>query len=249
MPASSILSTFCIVLTSFIVGLIFLPHLARKMLLRKYRQITERDPELEKMSELGMIPYLDKHVRACREPIPCPWRILSACVSACAACVLASWSAHAILAVYSWLVICFCIVLSLIDAKARILPYEMTAALIPIGICLQTLLIYEGIATIIQTLAGTALYCLILLGTAGIVQVVTKRPALGQGDIRATPGFAMLCAASPFEALAATTVSMGISFIIFRIKRIESLADSAPFGPFLAIGAAVALIICATAPV
>lgn len=232
-----------------VAGLTLLPFCAHRMLVHKYRQIAESEPELQRMSELGMVPQLGNRVQAWREPLPYSWRILCACATAGMAGVLAACSPSAVVSAYSWLAFCFCVVLALIDARASILPYEMTVALVPIGACFQALLITEGITTIGQTLTGAGLYCLVLLGAAGIAQFVTKKPALGHGDIRATPGFALLCAAAPFEALAATTVSMGGAFIVFRVLKAESLADSAPFGPFLTIGAATAMLANAIAPV
>ena len=43
-------------------------------------------------------------------------------------------------------------------------------------------------------------------------------------------------------------MSIGIAFSIFRLCKAESLAESAPFGPFLTLGAAVAMIACLASP-
>ena len=248
MPASSILIASVIMCAAFAVGVFLLPHCAQRMLIRKFRQISDCEPELEKMSELGMIPYLEGRVRTYCEPLPYAWRVLSACASALAAGILAIWSPHAPAALFTWLSLCFCAVMALVDARARILPYEMTVALVPIALCFQTLQISAGIITIARVVEGAALYCIVLFGSAGIAQTATKKPALGHGDIRAAPGFALLCAAFPFEALATTALSIAIAFSIFRLCKAESLAESAPFGPFLTLGAAVAMIACTVAP-
>ena len=187
-------------------------------------------------------------MRTLCEPLPYAWRVLCACACALMAGILAVWSSHAPTALFAWLALCFCIVMALVDARARILPYEMTIALIPIALCFQALLISTGAITLARAIEGAAFYCLVLLGSAGIAQAVTKKPALGQGDIRAVPGFALLCAASPFEALVTTAMSIGIAFSIFRLCKAESLAESAPFGPFLTLGAAVAMIACLASP-
>lgn len=248
MSVSSILATSAIMCAAFAIGLLLLPFLAHRMLERKYRQITDLEPEFQRMSELGMIPHLGSRVRSYCEPLPYSWRVLCACASALMAGLLAIWSVSILLALFSCLSLCFCIIMALVDARARILPYEMTIALIPIGICFQALLISAGSTTLTRTVVGASLYSLILLGSACIAQTVTKKPALGQGDIRATPGFALLCAAYPFEALAATALSLGAAFIVFRFGKIESLTESVPFGPFLTIGAAVAMIASSTLP-
>lgn len=218
------------------------------MLIRKYRQVADCEPELEKLSELGMIPHIGGSMRAFCEPLPYAWRVLCACACALAAGILAVWSSHAPTALFAWLALCFCIVMALVDARARILPYEMTIALVPIALCLQALLISTGTITIARAIEGAVFYCLVLLGSGGIAQTITKKPALGHGDIRTTPGFAILCAASPFEALSVTALSIGLAFLVFRFRKTASLTESLPFGPFLTIGAAVAMLICAMAP-
>jgi prepilin signal peptidase PulO-like enzyme (type II secretory pathway) len=248
MPALSVLTISAIVCAAFVTGLLLLPFLAHRMLIRKYRQVADCEPELEKMSELGMIPHTKGSMRTFCDPLPYAWRVLCACASALMAGVFALWSSHAFAALFAWLALCFCIVMSLVDARARILPYEMTITLIPIALCFQALLVSAGFVTIARVIEGAALYCLVLFGSAGIAQAATKKPALGQGDIRAVPGFALLCAASPFEALATAAMSIGVAFIIFRLCNAESLSESAPFGPFLTLGAAVAMISCMASP-
>ena len=95
MPALSVLTISAIVCAAFVTGLLLLPFLAHRMLIRKYRQVADCEPKLEKMSELGMIPHTKGSMRTFCDPLPYIWRVLCACASALMAGVFALWSSHA----------------------------------------------------------------------------------------------------------------------------------------------------------
>lgn len=134
-------------------------------------------------------------------------------------------------------------VMALTDAKCHILPFEMSYALIPLGLLCQVTYVLEGLSTPAASAIGALVYALIIFGSSGIVGLITKKKALGAGDKRSTPGLALVCAAAPFPALvgaAATTLLVPVARMLLRSKGVFTM--STPFGPHLAVGCALGLI-------
>lgn len=147
---------------------------------------------------------------------------------------------YAILCVIALVVIS---IMALTDTKAHILPFELSFALIPIGMACQIAGIWCGYSTLTSSLIGGVVYAVIIFGSAAITSRVTKRKAMGMGDVRSTPGLALICAAAPIPALiasAATTLIVPFARFIMRQKGV--LTMSTPFGPHLAAGVACGLI-------
>ena len=134
-------------------------------------------------------------------------------------------------------------IMALTDSKCHILPFELSYALVPLGIICQMAYVLEGHSTPVSSIAGAITYMLIMFGSGAIVSKFAKRKALGAGDLRSTPGLALVCAAAPFPALvgaAATTLLIPIARTLLRSKGV--LTMSTPFGPHLAVGCALGLI-------
>lgn len=133
--------------------------------------------------------------------------------------------------------------MALTDAKCHILPFELSYALIPLGLACQVAYVFAELSTPAASIIGALVYAVIIFGSSAIVSKITKRKALGAGDKRSTPGLALVCAAAPFPALvgaAATTLLVPFARMVMRSRGVFTM--STPFGPHLAVGCALGLI-------
>lgn len=134
-------------------------------------------------------------------------------------------------------------VMALTDAKCHIIPFELSYALVPLGLVCQAAYAFAGLTTPAASAIGALVYMLVIFGSSAIVSKITKRKALGAGDTRSTPGLSLVCAAAPLPALAgaaATTLLVPVARLLLRSRGV--FTTSTPFGPHLAVGCALGLI-------
>lgn len=146
-------------------------------------------------------------------------------------------------AVLSAVTLALAAVMALCDWKAHIIPFELSYALVPAGALCQAALLIAGGTTALSIALGAALYVAVMMGSSWIVGKATGRKALGGGDVRSTPGMALICASSPLLALlasAATSLLVPVARLLLNSRGV--LTTSTPFGPHLAVGAAAGLI-------
>ena len=137
--------------------------------------------------------------------------------------------------------LCALIVVTFVDLEHQLIPHAVTLPGIPIGLLGAML---GGDPSLPEALIGC-------LGGAGFVylvalycEVILDREAMGMGDVNLV---AMMGAFLGWRALivaflAATVSGSVVSLTLIALRR-RSRRDPIPFGPFLALGAAVALFL------
>ncbi len=139
-----------------------------------------------------------------------------------------------------WPLFCVLLVLSFIDLDLRIIPDKVTLPGIVVGIIVAPLVGLVGFwGSLLGALAGGgALY---LIGVLG--ELFLKKESMGGGDVKLA---AMLGA---FMGWKLVLISLFIAFFIGAVVGVIVMArkpknwdSSLPFGPFIAIGAVLALL-------
>ncbi len=137
--------------------------------------------------------------------------------------------------------LCALVVVTFVDLEHQIIPHAVTLPGIPLGL-LGTFL--GGGPSLPEALVGC-------LGGAGFVylvalycEVILDREAMGMGDVNlvAMMGAFLGWRALVVAFLTATVTGSAVSLALIGLRR-RSRRDPIPFGPFLALGAAVALFV------
>jgi leader peptidase (prepilin peptidase)/N-methyltransferase len=139
-----------------------------------------------------------------------------------------------------WPLVCVLLILSFVDLDLRIIPDKVTLPGIAVGLIVAPLLGLHGFwdSLLGVLVGGGALYAIGILG-----ELLLKKESMGGGDVKLA---AMLGA---FMGWKLVLVALFIAFFAGAVIGIAVLArrpkdwdSSIPFGPFIAIGAVIALL-------
>ncbi|MCK4679726.1 prepilin peptidase [bacterium] len=139
-----------------------------------------------------------------------------------------------------WLLSCVLLVLSFVDLDLRIIPDRVTLPGIVVGIIVAPLVGLVGFwgSLLGVVVGGGALY---LIGVLG--ELFLKKESMGGGDVKLA---AMLGAFMGWKLI---LVSLFVAFFIGAVVGVIAMArkpkswdSSLPFGPFIALGAVLALV-------
>ncbi|MCD8524767.1 MAG: A24 family peptidase [Gammaproteobacteria bacterium] len=140
------------------------------------------------------------------------------------------------LLIFTWLVMTSCA----IDARHQLLPDELTYILLWTGLLFSCWNLHMSAA---QAILSTLIAYLSLFIIATLFQWIKKKEGLGQGDIKF---FAALAAWTGSVSLPAILLMASLSalIVIFLRKIIQKKHHATPlaFGPFLGLGAWLALL-------
>lgn len=201
----------------------------------------------ENVPVLGWL-WLRGRCRHCRAPISPRYPLVEAGTAllflAIAGRFGLSWATPGYWFFASWLV-----ALALIDLDTMTLPDRLTRSGLALGIAVQATLgaIAGGsagaAASLLEALLGMALGLWLFDGIALVGSVLAGRTAMGKGDAKlaammgAWLGAKLLLLAGFFACLLGALVGSGAILLGLRDRRAPL-----PFGPFLALGAAIALL-------
>ncbi len=137
--------------------------------------------------------------------------------------------------------LCALVVVTFVDLEHQIIPHAVTLPGIPVG--LLGALLGSGPPppeALIGCLAGAGFVYLVAL----YCEVILDREAMGMGDVNlvAVMGAFLGWRALVVAFLTATVSGSAVSLVLIGLRR-RSRRDPIPFGPFLALGAAVALFV------
>ena len=135
------------------------------------------------------------------------------------------------------------VLLAVIDAEHTVLPDELTLGLLWGGLAFSLLKSGSPFATTAQAVAGAIAGYLLLWAINLIWRIARKCEAIGQGDWKLLAALgAWIGVHGLFGAVAAAMITGCGWSIGTMLRRKWGLNEQVPFGPFLALGGAWALL-------
>lgn len=195
--------------------------------------------------------WLGGRCRACRSPISALYPMIEALFGVLSVLLfrrvvpdLAAFDMPHLVALvwYGWLLFGL-VALAMIDLRHMIIPDEFSLYTVPVGIAgvvLLGVLGYEGAPTWQGSLIGAAFGAGSLGLLTALYWAVRREMAMGMGDIKLLAAFGAY-----FGPLALMPILFGASMVgavvgvIYAAVKGTGLRAGLPFGPFLALGAAV----------
>jgi leader peptidase (prepilin peptidase)/N-methyltransferase len=174
--------------------------------------------------------------RSCAEPIAARYPLVEACTAALFAAVVAVHHADTAALVLGLVLVAFLVPIALIDLDHRIIPNRLTLPAAVAAVLLGTALDPGGeVERLIAGAAGA-----VVLGVPALLN--PKGMGLGDAKLVGVLGLYLGAAVAPafFIAFLAGTV-VGIA-IVARKGIARGRKTAVPFGPFLALGAAIGLL-------
>ncbi|MCB1037383.1 MAG: prepilin peptidase [Acidobacteria bacterium] len=138
------------------------------------------------------------------------------------------------------LFLCILLLLAFIDLEHLILPDRLTLAGAALGFVLFRWLPWRG--SLVDHLVGAALGPALLLGLYGLWFLIRRAEGLGLGDVKMMilVGAFLGWRGSLMTLFLGTLTAMAVALWLMATGRM-GLKNKIPFGPFLSLGAAVAL--------
>ncbi|HLC20526.1 MAG TPA: A24 family peptidase, partial [Candidatus Methylomirabilis sp.] len=126
------------------------------------------------------------------------------------------------------------VVVTGIDLDHRIIPDRITLSGIPVGLFLAWLLPPGIVSSVVGTVIGGGIFYLVAL---------LSRGGMGGGDIKLAAMLgAFLGWSTALLALFLGVLAGGVVGVVLLLLGVRGRKDPIPFGPFLALGGAVALL-------
>jgi len=175
--------------------------------------------------------------RSCSEPIDVRYPLVEAATAALFAAVVAVHHDNVPVLVLGLVLVAFLVPLTLIDLDLRILPDRLIAPAAVLGLVLGVALDLDGeVERLVAAVAAGAFF---------FVAWYVRPGGMGFGDVKLAAALGLFLGRSVAVALFVALVC-GVLVGIFIMRR-KGVADgrktAVPFGPFLAFGAVVAVLV------
>jgi leader peptidase (prepilin peptidase)/N-methyltransferase len=181
--------------------------------------------------------WLRGHCRGCREPISARYPLVEAGTAVLLAAVAAVHADDGAALALGAVLVLFLVPMALIDADHRIIPNLLTG---PAALCALALgLALDPSGEPERLIAGVAAAGFFLLA------VLARPGGMGMGDVKLAGVLGLFLGASVAVALAVALVAGTLvgAVIIARKGAAVGRKTAVPFGPFLALGGAVAVLV------
>ena len=175
--------------------------------------------------------------RSCSEPIGVRYPLVEAGTAALFAAVVAVHHADTAALVLGLVLVTFLVPIALIDLDLRIIPNRLTVPAAIVGIALGLLLDPGG--QVERLIAGAAAGGLLAL------PALLRPSGMGLGDAKLVGVMGLYLGAAVVPALFIAFVVgtvIGIAIIV-RVGMVRGRKTAVPFGPFLALGAVVGVLV------
>jgi leader peptidase (prepilin peptidase)/N-methyltransferase len=155
-------------------------------------------------------------------------------------------AAHLAAFAYRSVFVCMLVGLTFIDIEHHIIPDEFSVYAVPVGVlgALGIGLLEPGLApSWQQSLVGAAVGAGFLLAIAGVYWLIRREEGIGLGDVKLLAMIGAFLGAFPALLLVVLLAGLlgSIVGIAAMVRRGGTLRMALPFGPFLALGALIAL--------
>jgi leader peptidase (prepilin peptidase)/N-methyltransferase len=196
------------------------------------------DTQIRAMDNIPVLSWLMLHGRCrnCEAAIAPRYPLVEAGTALLFAAVVAVHHDNTPMLVLGLVLVAFLVPLTLIDLDVRLLPDKLTAPAAVLAVALGTALDPSG--EVQRLIAGAA------AGMFFFVAWYVRPGGMGFGDVKLAAVLGLFLGRSVAVAVFAALISGVVvgAFVMRRVGVTEGRKTAVPFGPFLALGAAVALL-------